>query len=62
MYVQEVRTCQRGKVYRSVLVRESYRLGKQVKTRILPNLTRMAVEVQQAPRALSAGTIVGGWR
>ncbi|CAF0692984.1 hypothetical protein [Candidatus Methylacidithermus pantelleriae] len=46
MYVQEVGTCQRGKVYRSVLVRESYRVGKQVKTRILCNLTRMPVEVQ----------------
>ncbi|CAB4242482.1 conserved protein of unknown function [Methylacidimicrobium sp. AP8] len=55
MYVQEVRTCQRGKVYRSVLVRESYRVGKQVKTRILSNLTRMPVEVQQAVRALLQG-------
>ena len=55
MYVQEVRTRQRGKVYRSVLVRESYRVGKQVKTRILANLTRMPSEVQQAVRTLLQG-------
>ncbi|CAF0693081.1 hypothetical protein MPNT_130064 [Candidatus Methylacidithermus pantelleriae] len=53
--MQEVRTCQRGKVYRSLLVRESYRVGKQVKTRILCNLTRMPVEVKQAVRAAGAG-------
>lgn len=50
MYVQEIRTYQRGKVYRSVLVRQSYRVGKQVKTKILANLTRLPGEVQELIR------------
>ncbi|QSR89189.1 hypothetical protein IT6_02575 [Methylacidiphilum caldifontis] len=52
MYLQEVRTYQKGKIYRSYLVRESYRVGKQVKTRILANLTRMPEEVRDAVRAI----------
>ncbi|QSR87916.1 IS1634 family transposase [Methylacidiphilum caldifontis] len=55
MYLQEVRTYQNGKIYRSYLVRESYRVGKQVKTRILANLTRMPEEVRDAVRAILQG-------
>ncbi|CAF0691369.1 MULTISPECIES: IS1634 family transposase [Bacteria] len=55
MYVREIRTHRNGKVYRQVVVRESYRVGKKVKTRNLANLSRLPVETQEVVRASLKG-------
>ncbi|MBW6414507.1 IS1634 family transposase [Methylacidiphilum fumariolicum] len=47
MYLQEVRTRHKGKIYRSYIVRESYRVGKQVKTRRIANVTRLPEEARE---------------
>ncbi|TFE71528.1 hypothetical protein A7K93_10700, partial [Candidatus Methylacidiphilum fumarolicum] len=47
MYLQEVRTRHKGKIYRSYIVRESHRVGKQVKARRIANVTRLPEEARE---------------
>ncbi|MDD4933615.1 MAG: hypothetical protein PHO89_09155 [Methylacidiphilaceae bacterium] len=47
MHLQEVRTRRRGKVCRSYVIRESYRVGKQVKTRQIANVIRLPEDVRE---------------
>jgi len=71
MHVARTKTTVKGKVYESVLVRQSYRVGQQVKHRTLASLTRLpahviaAVEraIQGGPAAVSGGqlTITHSW-
>jgi len=71
MHVARTKTTVKGKVYESVLVRQSYRVGQQVKHRTLASLTRLpahvidAVEraIQGGPAAVSGGelTITQSW-
>jgi len=45
MYVMENKTVSKtGKIYRSVLLRESYREGRKVKNRTIANLARWSPE------------------
>ena len=71
MHVARTKTTVKGKVYESVLVRQSYRVGQQVKHRTLASLTRLpahvidAVEraIQGGPAAVAGGelTITHSW-
>ncbi|MDD4933504.1 MAG: hypothetical protein PHO89_08590 [Methylacidiphilaceae bacterium] len=47
MHLQEVRTRRGEKVYSSYVIRESYRVGKQVKTRLIANVTRLPEDVRE---------------
>ncbi|MDE3074621.1 MAG: transposase [Chloroflexota bacterium] len=65
MHVARTRTTVKGKVYESVLVRQSYRVGTKVKHRTLASLTRLPAHVIEAvERAIQgqpplAGSIPG---
>ncbi|VVM06187.1 hypothetical protein MAMT_01041 [Methylacidimicrobium tartarophylax] len=48
MHLQEVRTRRNGKVYCSYVIRESYRVGKQVKTRLIANVTHVPEDARKA--------------
>jgi hypothetical protein len=59
MHVARTRTVVKGKAYESVLVRQSYRVGKQVKHRTLASLTRLPSEViEVVERALRGELLV----
>lgn len=59
MHVARTRTTVKGKVYESVLVRQSYRVGAQVKHRTLASLTRLpAHAVEAIERALGGDVLL----
>ncbi|MDE3076879.1 MAG: IS1634 family transposase [Chloroflexota bacterium] len=58
MHVARTKTTVKGKVYESVLVRQSYRVGQQVKHRTLASLTRLPAHVIEAvERAIRGETL-----
>jgi hypothetical protein len=71
MHVARTKTVVKGKTYESVLVRQSYRVGQQVKHRTLASLTRLPAHVidaverairGEAPAVGAAGlTITQSW-
>jgi hypothetical protein len=59
MHVARTKVTVKGKVYESVLVRQSYRVGQQVKHRTLASLTRLPAHVIDAvERAIQGGPAV----
>ncbi len=59
MHVAVVPSRQKGRVYSSVLVRQSYREGGKVKHRTLANLSKLPAPVVDAVRAMLRGEPVG---
>ncbi len=55
MHVARVRKTIKGKTYESVLLRQSYRRGQQVKHRTLASLTALPSHLVDAMRPCSRG-------
>ncbi|MFI5268375.1 MAG: IS1634 family transposase [Chloroflexota bacterium] len=60
MHVARTKTTVRGKVYESVLVRQSYRVGQQVKHRTLASLTHLPAHVIKAVERAVHGEPLSG--
>src|SRR5712691_543645 len=61
MHVARTKTIVKGKIYESVLVRQSYREGAKVKHRTLASLTRLPVHLVEAiERALRGEVPMSG--
>ena len=41
MFVEEIKVSRKGKIYRSVLIRETFRVGKTVHHRTLANISKL---------------------